>query len=329
MSEENKDISTEKSEHHHHHHHSSSEHTHHSSSGHSHHSSHHSSSSKKSGKKKSKRSYHSRFGHFYGVCLTIFTFLAVFLLSVSLSIFNTANITKIATSEKYLSQLYEEETTTAVTWAANFNLPKKIFSGVLTEDNLKTHVKDYIKQTVKGREVKLDTAEMKAKLKKNIEAELKSSKIEITDAKKQSINSFTDYYAQLYQFDMNVRYFNHYNNVKFPFTVGFIIAEILLLLLIPINALLIANTHKNQHKISRHISYGFLASGTMSLIIPAYIKLSGMYKTLNIASKVSYTFYMLYFDSLMNKWMLLSLIPLAIGAIFIIVTRKRKKKLRV
>ncbi len=306
MSEENKDIDLKKSQHHHHH-----------------------SSSGKSRKKKHKFLLFRKLGHFYAVCLTIFTFLAVFLASVFISAFSTANITRIATSEKYLSELYETETTTAVIWAANFNLPKKIFSGVLTEDNLKVHVKDYIKQTVKGRDVTLDTSEMKANLKKNIEAELKSSKIEITDAKQQSIASFIDYYTQLYQFDMNIKYFNHYNKIKLPFTVAFIVAEILLLLLIPINALLIANTHKNPHRISRHISYGFLASGVMSLFIPGYIRLSGIYKTFNVVSKASYTFYMLYFKSILNRWMLLSLIPIIIGVICIVITRKRKNKLKV
>ncbi len=313
--------SSNHSEHHHSSHHSSHHHS-------SHHS--HSSGSKKSSKKKSKfkHSFRRPFSHITSIFLTFFVFVFFTLIAILGGAFSKSYITKIATGDEFIAQLYEAQLSEASALASDYNLPRSIFNNIITQDTLKAHMTDYVNAVLKGTG-NIDLKDMQRSLTANIEAEIENAGLKNDENLKAKTTNFVLAFGEKYFSLLEINHLSTITALKIPFVIVFVICEILLALLIPISALLIDKTHRNSHKTTRQLAYAFLGGGMLTFAIPFSMRVFNLYGTLQVWQEYIYNFYMTYFNHIMNVWMLISLIPFALGAGFIVWTRYRKNKLKI
>ncbi len=261
--------------------------------------------------------------------LTLFVFVFFSLIAIFCGAFNESYISKTLTNETYIAQLYDAQLTEATALASDYNLSKNIYNNVITQDTLIQHINEYLDSVFNGSGKSVDLAAMKKNLTINIENEVVESGKKYDEEAKKVATNFVLTFGEKYFELIEINNLRTITSLKIPFIIVFIICEILLALLIPIFALLVDKFHRNNHKTTRQLAYSFIGAGMLTFAVPFISRLLNTYGTLQAWREYVYNFFISYFNHIMNVWMLFSLIPLAMGAGFILWTRYRKNKLKV
>ena len=146
------------------------------------------------------------FGFITSLLISIF----VILLITKYTVLNEKYIKSVLVKNNYYSEVYEGTIEEMKNYMVSSGLEELVLDGIFTESDIKRDVNSYIDALYKNTKYEIDTSEIRNKLTSNIETDLSSKNVEVTNEKE--LELFKDDIVDIYK--KEVTFYNTLSHVK-------------------------------------------------------------------------------------------------------------------
>lgn len=219
---------------------------------------------------------------FISTLFSFFLFLAITLvfsiIAIYFGLFNDQHFLDKMDESNYYNEIYEEVTINISEILSSAKIPKTVGKKVFTLKRVYIDGKNYVEQTISGKDYTIDNVKLRDNLKKSIYNYLDNKNIKLTEELKVSIDEMIELSLKEYQRIVSFKLVDYYTEYKAQFAkVANILLGIAVIIACVICTLLMF-LRKKRYQGIRYILYAILGASFMNLLPASYLLLSETYK---------------------------------------------------
>lgn len=218
----------------------------------------------------------------FSFVLTLVFFLVFLLLGLNFGVFNDHVILSKVSESNYYNKVYEEVVDQCEEIIVDNDLPTTILNDVITLERVYVSGRNYIENTLQGREKEIQTDRIEKDFEKNLMGYLSEQGIEVTDEVYQGILEMVSLIKVQYQRNIEFKFIYYiakyrsyiYKSIIWVIPILVVIGVILIFLLIRIFPYI--------HRGLRFVQYALMAASAITLISTIYLLVFSGYDSLSI-----------------------------------------------
>lgn len=257
--------------------------------------------------------------------LTLMLTAATYLAGGYLGFFDKALILDHLNKSDYYSGVMEYANESSGLIAIPSGIPQKVFDGTFTEEMVYRDVRGYLEAAFDGRAYEIDTAAFKERLTENVTAYVEQEGLELTEEQEVYVEDFASQIAD-----------NYVNSAKMPFVSYFVnirngyinLIKIAIPALAAGAALLmvfLAKINMPSYRAMLFVGSSTIAAGLMSIIVPAWMLVTGFYRRINVTPEYFFEFVSSYMLEGIRVFIYLGVLWLIASAMILTIAGLRRK----
>lgn len=264
--------------------------------------------------------------YFISFILCLVIFLIAFLSIINITLFNDGFVIKHIDKTQFSEKAYNEIIDSFVSLGSASGVPKEVFEKAINISFVSTDIYNIISDSYKNNELSFAKNDLILNLKSEISNFCNENNIEITDSIKNDIDLLLEHLVSEYESVVILPLFSQIIQIKSIFDgyyFAFLIGSIFYL---AFSVFILLFLEKWPHRRIRYISYSFIASGLMLLIIPIITAVWDGIKRIQITPKFMYDFVVSFFNGIINQFYIFGAILFLIGVILMVISGKLRQK---
>lgn len=230
----------------------------------------------------------------------------LFLVGIKIGVFNSSIITSQLNKTNYYSELSDTMYDNAADLLRPTGLPEEVLEGVIDDNRMYIDAKNSIEAAFRGKEYTADTSYLEDAFKTNIQNYIEENNLEANEETEEGLQTLTAQIVEEYNSLIEFPFVDYYIKYQAMYNKIFVYGIIIMLILILIICVALISMQHWAHRGVRYISYGVLAAAIMVCVAPLCIKISGVYKGLNISPRNMYNLLVAVIDQDINVFLYLA-----------------------
>lgn len=266
--------------------------------------------------------------YFLSFFCSILLFGFLVLLGIRLTLFQESYMEKKAVETNYYEMLTKEINRQIQDIGLGSNIDEGALDNVVQEELVARNTRNYFHVAYNGGDFDFaGSDEIRQTVILDVNKFAQGKKISISEESKKAIEKLADEAVSTTNSYIRIPFLLDYGKRVLNFSS--VLATFLIVsgaCLVVVNIFLLYLLHKSWHRYFRFISYSFLGSGLMLLVIPVGVVASGLIERVNIKSKALYLFLTGYLNGFFRTFIYFGIVVLAIGIVLFIISEVRRKR---
>lgn len=258
------------------------------------------------------------------ICLTLVTVLVV----IRYGCFNEKSLLRNMSSYGYYDFVYQDIMDDAEAITLPTNLPASVYEEAITQTDIYSDINGKLNSQFAGTSYTSKSAEIKKRMKENIDNYLKEQNYTITDTDQANINTYIDEVAKDYDKYISMPLGTYLVSAKRIFDKVFLIAIAALLVVSAVIIFVNLQLHKWIHRALRFFSYAALGNAVILLSVPGYFFIRKIHYRLALAPESFYHLATTYIDDVLKLFLYFGVLWIVVAIVLVIATIFTKKNIK-
>lgn len=257
--------------------------------------------------------------------LTLMLTAATYLAGGYLGFFDKALILDHLNKSDYYSGVMEYANESSGLIAIPSGIPQKVFDGTFTEEMVYRDVRGYLEAAFDGRAYEIDTAAFKERLTENVTAYVEQEGLELTEEQEAYVEDFASQIADNYVNSAKMPFVSYFVNIRSGYINLIKIAIPALAAGAALMMVFLAKINMPSYRALLFVGSSTIAAGLMSIIVPAWMLVTGFYRRINVTPEYFFEFVSSYMLEGIRVFIYLGVLWLIASAMILTIAGLRRK----